>query len=163
MLTKEERAAIAERAKECIEVDGSLYEVLFGYPSYRNRPYEEGFKEILTRIIELCDTSNMVELPLDKDGEVIRIGDVVYDEQGIEWQASSFNLFGDNSTVTVRSDTGTTAYQPRKLTHKRSSTIKLLAGKIRDVVSNSDDMSFFAAQKILHLLDKLEKLGDSDD
>ena len=32
MLTKEERKAIAERANECVEVCGSLYEVLFGLP-----------------------------------------------------------------------------------------------------------------------------------
>ena len=40
MLTKEERTAIAERANECVEVCGSLYEVLLGYPSACNTTYE---------------------------------------------------------------------------------------------------------------------------
>lgn len=68
MLTKEERSAIAERANECVEVCGSLYEVLLGYPSACNTTYEEDMKKLLARIVDLCDTSNMIELPRDKDG-----------------------------------------------------------------------------------------------
>lgn len=33
-------------------------------------------------ILDLCDTSNMIELPLDKDGKVIKIGDEVRDGFG---------------------------------------------------------------------------------
>lgn len=62
MLTKEERNAIAER----IGTD--------------NTTWGTDCKVVRDRLIELCDTSNMVELPLDKDGEVIHIGDTVFDE-----------------------------------------------------------------------------------
>lgn len=75
MLTRQERQEIAERAKACKKEEELNWDqfsyVLLGIQSWRNDD------ELLDRIVELCDTSNMIGLPLDKDGEVIRIHDVV--------------------------------------------------------------------------------------
>ena len=82
MLTRQERQEIAERAKACKkeeELNWDQYSyVLLGVSRWRND------EELLDRIVDLCDTSNTIELPRDKDGEVIRIHDVVYDNTGME-------------------------------------------------------------------------------
>ena len=80
MLTKAERAGIVERIKRYDGDSDSFYHVLFGYSSARSMPYEEYKEEVLNRIINICDTSGMVELPLDRNGEIINVGDTVYEE-----------------------------------------------------------------------------------
>ena len=65
MLTKAERAGIVERMKRYDSEDDPFYYVLFGYSSPRNMPYKERKEEILNRIFNLCDVSNMIELPLE--------------------------------------------------------------------------------------------------
>ena len=82
MLTKQERAEIATRF---ITYDGGtlyfaeIFECLFNREIPGSTTTKEDTEAVIDRLIELCDTSNMVELPVDKDGEVIRIGDTVYD------------------------------------------------------------------------------------
>lgn len=123
MLTKEERAAIAERANECVAVCGSLYVVLLGHPSACNATYEEDMKKLLARIIDLCDTSNMVELSMDKDGAVIRIGDVVYDDFGMEREVSEFRFLFDGACIYARTDDSYDMFRPDELAHKATTTI----------------------------------------
>ena len=167
MLTKQERTAIAERAKECIEVDGSLYEVLFGYPSYRNRPYEEGFKEILTRIIDLCDTSNMLELPVDKDGEYIRVGDVVYGEDNLRHEVSQIVFEDDIKWLVLVSDGGLcvgTYSNPTEFTHKQPVTIKSLAQRIKHVLGDeATSIGVIPYVELRRIAKQLESLGDNDE
>ena len=88
MLTKEERAGIVERVKRYDGESDSFYYVLFGYSSACDMTYEEYNEEVLTRILNLCDTSNMVELPVDKDGEVIRVGDTVYVDDDVKYEVA---------------------------------------------------------------------------
>lgn len=79
MLTKEEREEIAKRFKSCTKVDFSdIYRGLFGIPTPKETTIGEDDKATLNRLIELCDTSDMVELPRDKDGKVIHIGDTIW-------------------------------------------------------------------------------------
>ena len=164
MLNKQERSEIAERAKECIEVDGSLYEVLFGHPSYRNRPYEEGFKEILARIIDLCDTSNMIELPLDKDGEVFRVGDTVYDKDGKEGKVGGY--YYNNGTCKVIIPFGQNGcyinVYPSEITHKKPVTIASINKQIKHLLDKGH-MSSWSMAQLFNIADQLDKLGDSDD
>lgn len=80
MLTKQERAAIAERAQG---VNGKKerdtpYFVLTGDLIPNNTPINDDYKKMSLVINDLCDTSNMVELPRDKDGVPIHIGDTVW-------------------------------------------------------------------------------------
>ena len=79
MLTKQEREEIAERAKicDCLHFSG-LYECLLGHSVPADTSNKEDYKVFLARLIDLCDTSDMVELPRDKDGKVIHIGDTVW-------------------------------------------------------------------------------------
>lgn len=163
MLTKEERAAIAERANECVAVCGSLYEVLLGHRSAGNTTYEEDMKKLLARIIDLCDTSNMLELPVDKDGEVIRIGDTVYD-----CECTKYEVAGHSSSSNVLLSAGRELICFKKpaneLTHKQPVTAKSLAQRIRDVLRNDhSEMSPYTSRELVHIANDLERLGDNNE
>lgn len=83
MLTKQERAEIAERLKDCPEADYyDFYEAVTGVETTIDTLLDEDADKIADIILDLCDTSNMIELPLDKDGKVINIGDKICDESG---------------------------------------------------------------------------------
>ena len=60
MLTKEERKAIAERARENIDVLENMYEVLFGHEVPDNTSWAQDCEAVKDRLIGLCDTSNML-------------------------------------------------------------------------------------------------------
>lgn len=163
MLTKEERTAIAERANECVAVCGSLYEVLLGHRSACNTTYEEDMKKLLARIVELCDTSNMIELPVDKDGEVIHIGDTVYAGER-EFTVDGF-IFKDSNVIVRAIHTKLSALnfcKPGELTHKKPGAIESLVSEIRHVI-NRGEMTSWSMSKLLDISDQLENLGDSDD
>ena len=70
MLTKQEREATIERIKSYGDSDLPFYKLLFGSRAPYAMQYTEYLKALKDRVIDLCDTSNMIELPLDKDGEV---------------------------------------------------------------------------------------------
>lgn len=163
MLTKEERAAIAERANECVAVCGSLYEVLLGHRSAGNTTYEEDMKKLLARIVDLCDTSNMLELPVDKDGEVIRIGDTVYD-----CECTKYEVAGHSSSSNVLLSAGRELICFKKpaneLTHKEPVTVKLLAQRIKRVLGDeATSIGVVPFIELRRIAKQLESLGDSDD
>lgn len=163
MLTKEEREATIERIKSYGDSDLPFYKLLFGSRAPYAMQYTEYLKALKDRIIDLCDTSNMIELPLDKDGEVIHIGDTVYDDEGREWKANSLAVYDDAVTVEVRSDYIRTVYRSDMLSHKRPEKTSALAKQIRDVIRSAFTMPDFAAKKLSRIADQLESLGDSDD
>lgn len=119
MLTRQERQEIAERAKACKKEEELNWDqfsyVLLGIQSWRNDD------ELLDRIVELCDTSNMIGLPLDKDGEVIRIHDVVYDNTGMEREVSEFRFPFYGACIYARTDDDRSTFRPDELAHKKTS------------------------------------------
>lgn len=83
MLTKQEREEIAERLRDCPEADYyDFYEAVTGEETTIDTLLDEDADKIADIILDLCDTSNMIELPLDKDGKVINIGDKICDVSG---------------------------------------------------------------------------------
>ena len=165
MLTKEERAAIAERANECIAVCGSLYEVLLGHPSACNTTYEEDMKKLLARIIELCDTSNMIELPQDKDGIPFKRGDTVYESDGTEHIVDGYAFSRANAKIVSVVDLINNTrilFETDELTHKRPVTIASVRKQLKHVIDRGE-MTSWSMSKLFDISDQLEKLGDSDD
>lgn len=83
MLTKQERAEIAERLRECPDADYyDFYEAVTGEETTIDTLLDEDADKIADIILDLCDTSNMIELPLDKNDKIINIGDKVRDVFG---------------------------------------------------------------------------------
>ena len=165
MLTKEERKAIAERANECVAVCGSLYEVLLGHRSAGNTTYEEDMKKLLDRIADLCDTSNMIELPVDKDGEVICPGDTVYIGDGIKYEVAGYMMRGNSKDVILAAGAEPvyTKEPANNLTHKKPVTIASLVKELTNIVAADYGTPMVVKHKISEIADQLEKLGDSDD
>lgn len=165
MLTKEEREEIAERLRECDKAFISrIYECLYGRTAPKDTTLIEDDKAIVARLIDLCDTSNMVELPVDKDGEVIRIGDTVYDSDGDEYKVTGYKtLFEDtNITLSNGSEVAYTEKYPHNLIHKQPVTIESLVARIKRVMDD-DSTIVWAYDELDDIVDQLKKLGDSDD
>ena len=163
MLTKEERKAIAERANECVEVCGSLYEVLLGYPSACNTTYEEAMKKLLARIVDLCDTSNMLELPVDKDGIPFKRGDTVYESDGTEHIVDGYAFSRANAKIVVDLINNTRIlFETDELTHKRPVTIASVRKQLEHVLDKGE-MTSWSMAKLFDIAEQLESLGDSDD
>ena len=160
MLTKQERKEVAERAKACKKEEELNWDqfsyVLLGIQSWRNDD------ELLDRIVELCDTSNMIGLPLDKDGEVIRIHDVVYDNTGMEREVSEFRFPFYGACIYARTDDDRSTFRPDELAHKKQVTIKSLVEELRSTLCAAY-ISGRECEKILHIADQLERLGDNDE
>ena len=167
MLTRQERQEIAERAASFNKSDlryTDIYKCLLGEYPHGNTSIEEDDKAILDRLIDLCDTSNMVELPLDKDGKVIHVGDIVYYGSTIymvkkiiykdnKWE---IQFFDDKLCISIYAE-------PNDLSRKKPVTIASLAEQIRDILDDDDDISAWTFSQFAHIADQLEQLGDSDD
>lgn len=163
MLTRQERQEVAERAKaykkggEELSWDQFSY-VLLGIQSWRNDD------ELLDRLIELCDTSNMIELPLDKYGEVIRVGDTVYDKDGEEGKVGGY--YYNNGTCKIIVPYGENGWNinfyPSEITHKKPVTIASINEQIKHLLDKGH-MSAWSMAKLFDISEQLEKLGDSDD
>ena len=166
MLTKEERVVIAERLNnyDCESLWG-LYRELIGVEEPNDTTYKEDVEAFCKSLVDLCDTSNMIELPLDKDGEVTHIGDIVYDENNKRYEVRQFTLDGNKWFVLAFSgDSCGDGYSfPVKFTHKKPATVALLARQIKDVLYADDDISYCTSSELLDIADQLESLGDDDD
>lgn len=160
MLTKQERKEIAERFKNCDETySTSLYRCLFNRSIPDDTSTIEDRKAIIDRLIDLCDTSNMVELPRDKNGEVIRVGDEVCNELGNAGYVISIKYLEDEYIfVRVFDDIAgiVVAYSPNSLTHRHSTKAEQLAESITSAIEVFED-------KLLELVAYVESLGDNDD
>ena len=167
MLTKEERAAIAERAASFNKSDlryTDIYKCLLGEYPQGNTSIEEDDKAILDRLNDLCDTSNMLELPRDKDGEVIRIGDTVYDKDGEEYKVTGYRILFDDADIFLSngSEPAYTTVYTHYVTHKKPVTIKSLLERIKRVMDD-DSTTVWAYDELDDIADQLERLGDNDE
>lgn len=169
MLTKEERKAIAERVASFNKSDlryTDIYKCLLGEYPQGNTSIEEDDKAILDRLNDLCDTSNMTELPIDKDGVVIHIGDMVDNvADGKIYRVRGYEFRPDGCSVLLASDRSHiwTYSRPNVLAHKKPVTIASLVEHLRNIlgaIEGVDDSTFI---ELSNLADNLEILGDSDD
>lgn len=165
MLTKEERAAIAERLKSTEYITSStLFKALTGEEKLNEMSNVKSLCIICSVILGLCDTSNMLELPLDKDGEVIRVGDTVYDNNGEEYKVTGYKtLFEDTNIILSNgSEVAYTEKYPHNLIHKQPVIIELLVARIKRVMDD-DSTTVWAYDELDDIAEQLEKLGDTDD
>lgn len=164
MLTKKERGEIAERLMNCVYIDSEdIYEALFNKEVPDETSTAEDDSDSINRIVELCDTSNMLELPVDKDGEVIRIGDTVYD-----CECTKYEVAGHSSSSNVLLSAGRELICFKKpaneLTHKEPVTVKLLAQRIKRVLGDeATSIGVVPYIELRRIAKQLESLGDSNE
>lgn len=168
MLTKQERAKIAERLCKCdYTVIWNLYKAVTGEEVPNNTSYDDDVETICKKIIDLCDTSNMVELPRDKDGKVIHIGDTVWsdDDKGI---VEVIRYSGKDLTHVRVLGTGNNVnvywHNPRSLTHintEDSSKLERIAQEIEEI---ADANKGSVTEEDLRLVaEEIRELGDDND
>ena len=167
MLTKEEREEIKKRFDECSELDlSNMYKCLFGKDVSSGTSWVQDFSEMVDRIFELYDVSNMLELPVNKDGEYVHIGDTVYDEDGDEYKVTGYEVYG-SGIFAYLTDTGERIYAKKdatKLIHKKPVTVKSLAQRIRDVLDDKNTHTVeFAYVELNNIADIMENLADNDE
>ena len=166
MLTKEERNAIAERISEEFDFteNDEVYEALIGEEIPDNTTWDTDCKVVRDRLIELCDTSNMVELPLDKDGQVIHIGDTVFDDYGSKWVVNGISFKSNGVLIDVFLDGECTKFLPYELTHKQPATIQDLSKRMQDVLEDylsSVDSKLHT--ELVSIADQLKELAGKDE
>ena len=167
MLTKQERATIAERLKDIdFLTENALYKAVTGKCVSVITTYSEDVEAMIKVVSDLCDTSNMVELPLDKDGEVIRVGDTVYIGDGIKYEVTRYMMRGNSTEVILAAGAEPvyTKEPANNTTHKKPVTIKSLAQRIKHVLE--DEATSIGVNPYVELgriAEQLESLGDSDD
>ena len=167
MLTKEERKAIAERIGEEFDYteNDEVYEALIGEETPDDTTWGTDCKVVRNRLIELCDTSNMVELPLDKGGQVIRVGDTVYDNDGAESVVDSLRYCDEYGCVVICTGCNgfICTYKGDELSHKSPVTPVALAEKIRKILKDDFDMNTWTNSRLSDIADQLEKLGGNNE
>lgn len=163
MLTKEERKAIAKRLNYCGDTDYySFYRAVTGHNTTARITLDEDIKELEKVISNLCDTSNMVELPLDKDGQVIRVGDTVFDDYGGKWEINGIAFKSNGVIIDTFLEGECDRFLPSQLTHKQPVTVKSLAQRIKNVLE--DEATSIGVNPYVELgriAEQLESLGDS--
>ena len=122
-------------------------------------------KKLLARIVDLCDTSNMLELPVDKDGIPFKRGDTVYESDGTEHIVDGYAFSRANAKIVSVVDLINNTrilFETDELTHKRPVTNKSLSEQIRRVIDKGE-MTSWSMAELINIADQLESLGDSDD
>lgn len=165
MLTKKEREAIAARANTAACNMSSIFKILHGYNSSEHMSLKDYFIAMTTRILDLCDTSNMVELPLDKDGKVIKLDDTVYSKYGTESIVDCISYYKDRVTIATHTtdEFESDVYYGLELTHKKPVTTASLVKELTNIVAADYGTPMVVKRKISEIADQLKKLGDSDD
>lgn len=167
MLTKQERETIAARLKDIDDFcDRTLYTAIIGKSVPRTTKYSEDIETMIQVILDLCDTSNMIELPLDKDGTPFKIGDTVYDPNNKQYKVNGYVFVNDcwKIIVAFSSESSFASIYANDLTHKKPVTVASLARDIRNVLTEDfNDMPLDTSEKLMHIVYQLESLGDNDD
>jgi len=166
MLTKEERSAIAERIKSVGYVDEkTFYESIVGKCAPSTTSYTEDLKTIFRVVLDLCDTSNMIGLPLDKDGIPFKRGDTVYESDGTEHIVDGYAFSRANAKIVSVVDLINNTrilFEADEITHKKPVTIASLAKELADIVASDYGTPMVVKHKISEIADQLEKLGDDN-
>lgn len=166
MLTKEERAAIAERLKSTEYITSStLFKALTGEEKLNEMSHIKSLCIICSVILGLCDTSNMIELPVDKDGVPFKRGDTVYESDGTEHIVDGYTFSRANAKILSVVDLINNTrilFEADELIHKKPVTIASLVSKIRHLLI-TEDISDELSDKIWELTDLVEMSGDNND
>ena len=95
---------------------------------------KEERKAIAERMSEEFDYTE--KLPLDKDGQVIHIGDTVFDDYGGEWVVSGIDFKSNGVLIDVFLDGECTKFLPHELTHKQPATIQDISERMQAVIDD---------------------------
>jgi len=108
----------------------------------------------------------MIELPLDKDGEVIHIGDTVFYNDGEKITVFSirFNGSRDNVVITCEGSDFVCTYSADSLTRKNPVSVQSISERMQGVLEDylvSVDSDLHT--ELVSIADQLKELAGKDD
>lgn len=166
MLTKQKRDEIVKRAKDELDKDeidyADLYAAITGKYLSIGKPFGYYSRIMLSVVLDLCDTSNMMELPRDKDDKVIHIGDMVWFE-GVKETVSAIEMYKDTVYIHLTSPKRPNTFSsPNVLTHVDPiSEYERIAQEIEEI---ADANKGSVTEEDLRLVaEEIRELGESND
>ena len=107
----------------------------------------------------------MISLPLDRDGEIIRIGDIVYDENHIKYRVDGYVMHSACKSIVrlLNSRSVLTNRLASNLHHKETATAKSLAKQIKDILNDEGEVTLSDLLKLGDIAEQLETLGDGNE
>lgn len=164
MLTKQEREKIAERAKESIDSINvwDPYYILTGNHIPKDTSIRGDRKKMASIILDLCDTSDMVELPRDKDGIPIRIGDTVW-HNGEKETVKAIEIRDSGARIHFVVPLGCESWSsPELITHAEPiSEYERIAQEIEEIAAGNSGTVI--ADDLRLVAEEIRELGESDD
>lgn len=163
MLTKQDREEIAERSNGINVFDHyGFYEAVTGKSTLAGTTYVDNEHVISHVILDLCDTSDMVELPRDKDGKIIHIGDTVWCS-GEKETVKAIEIRKTAVYIHFIAPVGCTSFSlPELVTHiEPISEYESIARAIEDITHCLNDAT--ASLKLQDIAMALRELGGSND
>ena len=164
MLTKQEREKIAERAKESIESINvwDPYYILTGNHIPKDTSIRGDRKKMASIILDLCDTPDMLELPRDKDGVPIHIGDTVWCS-GEKETVKAIEIRDSEARIHFVVPLGCESWSsPELITHAEPiSEYERIAQEIEEIAAGSSGTVI--ADDLRLVAEEIRELGESDD
>ena len=165
MLTKQAREKIAERAKKSIDSGGVCgpYQVLTNdpVPQYTNITVDN--IKMCSVILDLCEhTSDMMELPRDKDDKVIHIGDTVW-HNGEKETVKAIEIRDSGARIHFVVPLGCESWSsPELITHAEPiSEYERIAQEIEEIAAGNSGTVI--ADDLRLVAEEIRELGESDD
>ena len=123
-------------------------------------------KASFNKILALADRidAEMVELPRDRDGAPIHVGDTVYSEDGRAWHVEGISLGRwakqvEGNVVYAMGDSGQWRYfMPEWLTHERPDSLERIADEL-EAWCDRVDVDGDACEKPRDIADRIRKLA----
>lgn len=131
----------------------------------------EGYLETLVTTKELDDLadridSEMVELPKDRDGVPIHVGDTVYSEDGMSYEVVSFSFGRWPGGVTVHAVDGFSQWRdliPERLTHTRHDSWERIADELDEQAGSLTKDGYTWQEDAIHdFADRIRKLAERE-
>lgn len=166
MLTKQEREEITRRVKDEIDRDYIDYTVFYraitGKDVSIGKSLDYDNRTMFSIILDLCDTSNMVELPRDKGGVPIHIGDTVWCHEE-KRTVKAIKIYETMSRIVYETPEKFISWSlPELVTHAEPiSDHESIARAIEDITHCLNDAA--ASLKLQDIAMELRKLGGSND
>lgn len=163
MLTKQARAEIAKRAKKFSLLDiESVYKIFFGKKPPMSTTYQEDSEAVIPLLVDLCDTSDMLELPIDKNSVPIHIGDTVWCN-GEKETVKAIEIRDSETRIHFVVPLGCESWSsPELITHAEPiSDHESIARAIEDITHCLNDAA--ASLKLQDIAMELRKLGDGNE
>ena len=146
---------ISERIERLRANFNSTYDVMLAFMGWEPTDASRDCRSFQNALIDLLEDSDpshwdtnlleeeygLIPLPRDRDGEVIHVGDIVWDEDGNEWKIDSFeigNVIWDHA-IKCANEGFVRAFNAHALTHRPPVTVESVLRELIDRVGDVEN------------------------